>query len=107
MKKLVIAGMISLTACAMPPEKPVETTQIENIPRTQQLAPRTSNYVSITTSRKQILDETVTGQVVPWLDLNVNGLADPTSHLHRLSKRVVGAAHQVQVTRLLVPRSRV
>ena len=60
MKKLVIAGMISLTACAMPPEKPVETTQIENIPRTQQLAPRTSNYVNITTSRKQILDETVT-----------------------------------------------
>ena len=59
MKKLVIAGMISLTACAMPPEKPVETTQIENIPRTQQLAPRTSNYVNITTSRKQILDETV------------------------------------------------
>ena len=60
MKKLVIVSMLGLTACAMPPEKSVETTQIDNVPRTQQLAPRTSNYVSITTSKKQILDERVT-----------------------------------------------
>jgi type II secretory pathway component GspD/PulD (secretin) len=60
MKKLVLVSMLSLTACAMPPEKSVETTQIDNVPRTQQLAPRTSNYVSITTSKKQILDERVT-----------------------------------------------
>lgn len=60
MKKLVIVSMLGLTACAMPPEKSVETTQIDNVPRTQQLGPRTSNYVSITTSKKQILDERVT-----------------------------------------------
>lgn len=60
MKKLVIASMVSLTACAMPPEKHVTTTQMDEVPHTQQLAPRTSNFVSITTSRKQILDERVT-----------------------------------------------
>lgn len=60
MKKLVIASMVSLTACAMPPEKHVTTTQMDEVPRTQHLAPRTSNFVSITTSRKQILDERVT-----------------------------------------------
>lgn len=60
MKRLVIASMLSLTACSMPPEKPIETSNMDNMPRTQQLAPRTSNYVSITTSKKQILDERVT-----------------------------------------------
>ncbi|MDX1750986.1 MAG: hypothetical protein R3271_11760 [Methylophaga sp.] len=49
-----------MTACAMPPEKHVTTTQMDEVPHTQQLAPRTSNFVSITTSRKQILDERVT-----------------------------------------------
>jgi len=37
MKKLVIASMVSLTACAMPPEKHVTTTQMDEVPHTQQL----------------------------------------------------------------------
>ena len=60
MKYLIPAIALGLTACAMPPEYPVETSNMENIPVTKQVAPRTSNYVSITTSKKQILDERVT-----------------------------------------------
>lgn len=59
-KLLALAIASGLTACSMPPEKPVSTTQIDAVPQTKQVKPRTSNYVSITTSRKQILDERVT-----------------------------------------------
>lgn len=60
MRYAVSAILLGLTACAMPPEKHVETSKMDDIPETRQATPRTSNYVSITTAKKQILDEQVT-----------------------------------------------
>lgn len=61
MKKTIAAAItLGLTACAMPPEKPVETTKMDEIPSAQPVKPRTSNYVNITTAKKMVLDERVT-----------------------------------------------
>lgn len=61
MKKTITAAItLGLSACAMPPERYVETTKPDDIPQVQPTKPRTSNYVNITTSKKIILDERVT-----------------------------------------------
>lgn len=61
MKKTLAAAItLAMTGCAMPPEQPVQTTQMDEIPRVQPAKPRTSNYVNITTAKKIILDERVT-----------------------------------------------
>ena len=61
MKKTLAAAItLGLTGCAMPPERSVQTTQMDDIPRVQPAKPRTSNYVNITTAKKIILDESVT-----------------------------------------------
>jgi len=44
----------------MPPEKEVRTSRANPVPSTVESAPRTSNFVSITTSKKQLMDERVT-----------------------------------------------
>ncbi|HIC46853.1 MULTISPECIES: hypothetical protein [Methylophaga] len=61
MKKSIIALLlVSLSGCAMPPEKEVRTSRANPVPSTVESAPRTSNFVSITTSKKQLMDERVT-----------------------------------------------
>ncbi|MEC9413712.1 MAG: hypothetical protein VX829_13675 [Pseudomonadota bacterium] len=61
MKKSIIALLlVSLSGCAMPPEKEVRTARANPVPSTVESAPRTSNFVSITTSKKQLMDERVT-----------------------------------------------
>ena len=44
----------------MPPEKAVSTTKAKPIPSTAEITPRTSNFVSITTAKKQLMDERIT-----------------------------------------------
>lgn len=80
MKYLVSAIALSITACALPPEIPVETTKLDKMPQTQQFAPRTSNYVSITTSKKQIMDERVT------INQPSKALMDALTHPSALTK---------------------
>ncbi|MAX51847.1 MAG: hypothetical protein CMH22_07675 [Methylophaga sp.] len=61
MKKSIIAVLLlSLSGCAMPPEKEVNTPRAKPVPSTAEKAPRTSNFVSITTAKKQLMDERIT-----------------------------------------------
>jgi len=59
-KTIAVAITLGLSACAMPPEKAVETTKLDQIPNAKPVKPRTSNYVNITTAKKIVLDERVT-----------------------------------------------
>lgn len=59
-KTLATAIVLSLTSCAMPPNEHVSVAKPDKAPETRQIKPRTSNYVNITTPKKQLLDERVT-----------------------------------------------
>lgn len=60
MRILPIVSLLALTACAPPPMTELNPTQADPVPATHQAKPRTSNYVNITTPKKQVLDERVT-----------------------------------------------
>ena len=61
MKQLTIIALAAgLSACAMPPQKEVKTSEMDEIPKAEPAQPRTSNYVNITTAKKVVLDERVT-----------------------------------------------
>lgn len=61
MRLLPIAGLLlALTACAPPQVSKHDPAQADPVPDTKQIKPRTSNYVNITTPKKQVLEERVT-----------------------------------------------
>ena len=57
---VLVFTLAGVTGCSAPIQKPVHISDPDPIPKTQEAAPLTSNYVSITTPKKQIMDKRIT-----------------------------------------------